>query len=44
MAGRNDLALCRNLDAYLNHVQDQGLIEEHHLMRRELGLAYDSAG
>jgi len=41
MAGKNDLAFCRNLDAYLNHLQDQGLIEEHRLMRRKLGLAYD---
>ena len=42
--GENDLAFCRNLDAYLGHLQGQGLIEEHRLMRRKLGLAFDGAG
>ena len=40
-AGENDLAFCRNVDAYLGALRDQGLIEEHHLMRRKLGLAHD---
>ena len=43
-AGENDLTFCRNLDAYLGHLQGEGLIEEHRLMRRKLGLAYDGAG
>ena len=32
-AGENHLAFCCNFDAYLKHLQDQGLIEEHRLMR-----------
>jgi Tfp pilus assembly protein PilF len=38
------LAFSRNVEAYLSHLQDSGLIEEHRLMRRKLGLAYDGAG
>ena len=43
-AGEDDLAFCRNVDAYLGHLQDSGLVAEHRLMRRKLGLAYDGAG
>ena len=43
-AGADDLAFSRNLDAYLGHLRDSGLIEEHRLMRRKLGLAHDGAG
>ncbi|MEE8172485.1 MAG: DUF6614 family protein [Alphaproteobacteria bacterium] len=43
-AGEDDLAFCRNIDAYLGHLRDNGLIEEHRLMRRKLGLAHDGAG
>ncbi len=33
-----DLAFCRDVDAYLDHLQDQGLLEGHRIMRRKLGL------
>ncbi|HJN60065.1 MAG TPA: DUF6614 family protein [Alphaproteobacteria bacterium] len=42
--GEDDLAFCRNLDAYLGHLAETGVIEEHRLMRRKLGLAHDGAG
>ncbi len=42
--GAGDLAFCRNIDAYLGHLREAGLIEEHRLMRRKLGLAHDGAG
>lgn len=42
--GEDDLAFCRNVDAYLGALRDEGLIEEHRLMRRKLGLAHDGAG
>ena len=41
--GEDDLAFCRNVDGYLGHLKENGLIEEHRLMRRKLGLAHDGA-
>ena len=41
--GEDDLAFCRNVDGYLSHLKENGLIEEHRLMRRKLGLAHDGA-
>lgn len=37
--GENDLAFCKNVDAYMAHLSGQGLIEEHRITRRKLGLA-----
>ena len=33
-----DVAFCSDVDAYLGHLQEQGLIEGHLIMRRKLGL------
>jgi hypothetical protein len=41
--GEDDLVFCRNIDAYLGQLRADGLIEEHRLMRRKLGLAPDGA-
>ncbi len=41
--GENDLAFCGNIDAYLGQLRADGLIEEHKVMRRKLGLAHDGA-
>jgi len=37
--GENDLAFCKNVDAYMKHLTGEGLIEEHRITRRKLGLA-----
>ena len=39
-----DLAFCRDVDAYLNHLRDQGLLEGHRILCRKLGLGPGELG
>jgi hypothetical protein len=41
--GEDDLSFRKNVESYLGDLAGQGLIEEHRLMRRKLGLAHDGA-
>jgi hypothetical protein len=40
-SGVDDLAFARAVDAYMGHLKTQGVIEEHRMTRRKLGLAPD---